>query len=181
MQISTPSRVKNLVKAGLVAAAVSGAFASVQAATDTTTFLVRIVITESCTISTTAPTNVDFASQARATAAVALAATGTLNVNCSAGTPYNIGLNGGTNTSGTIGAPVAGQRRMRLGATTNYVPYELYQNTGATTFWGNTIGTSTLAGTGTGSNQALSVYGRVTSVNFPAGTYEDTVTATVTY
>ncbi len=48
--------------------------------------------------------------------------------------------------------------------------------------WGNTIGTDTVAGTGTGSNQSLTVYGRVPVQSTPVGaTYTDTVIVTVTY
>lgn len=182
MRAQVKNRNTPLLRSGLVALAVLGAVGAAQAAgTDTTTFKVKLVITESCTISTTAPTDVDFGSQGRVTTAVAFDAAGALNVNCSAGTPYTIGLNGGVNSLGTANAPVAGNRRMKLGATTTYVPYELYQNAGRTTFWGNTIGTSTVAGTGTGSSVALPVFGRVISVNSAAGSYEDTITATVTY
>jgi spore coat protein U-like protein len=70
---------------------------------------------------------------------------------------------------------------MKLASGSALVPYELYQVAGGTTFWGNTPGTDTVAGTGTGSAVPLSVHGKLTSTNFPAGTYEDTVTATVTY
>lgn len=181
LQSVTFKNIKNLLKTGLVAGAVAGAFGAAHAATDTTTFKVKLVITESCTISTPAATDVDFGSQVRATTAVNLNVTGTLNVNCSAGTSYTIGLNGGINTTGTIGTPTAGQRRMKLSSGATLVPYELYQTSGGTTFWGNTTGTNTVAGTGTGASVALSVHGKLTSVNFPAGSYEDTVTATITY
>lgn len=151
-----------------------------QAATDSTTFKVKLTVTESCFISATAPTDVDFGTQARTASAVTLDAAGALNVNCTSGTPYTIGLNGGVNTTGTVAAPVAGDRRMRRGATTDYLAYELYQNTGRTTFWGNTTG-SWLAGTGTGASVSVPVYGRAVSTNNTAGAYEDTVTATITY
>ena len=166
-----------------VAAVAAMGAAQAQAATDTTTFKVKLTVTESCLIGATLPTDVSFANQARTAAALTLDAAGQLNVNCTVGTAYNIGLNGGLNATIPAGtaAPVLGNRRMRLGATTNYVPYELYSNAARTTFWGNTIGTSTLTGTGTGASVAVPVYGRVTSANVPAGAYEDTVTATVTY
>ena len=154
--------------------------AQAQAATDATTFNVKLTVTESCFISTTAPTDVNFGTQARTATAISLDAAGALNVNCTTGTAYNIGLNGGTNTSGAIAAPVAGNRRMRLGATTNYVGYELYQNTARTTFWGNATG-SWLGGTGTGASVAIPVYGRVVAANAPAGAYADVITATVNY
>lgn len=151
-----------------------------QAATDSTTFKVKLTVTESCVISATAPTDVDFGTQARTANALTLDAAGALNVNCTSGTAYTIGLNGGINTTGAIAAPVAGNRRMRFGSTASYVGYELYQNTGRTTFWGNTTG-SWLAGTGTGASVSVPVYGRVVSANTVAGAYEDTITATITY
>lgn len=164
--------------AGAVALAVASA---AYAATDTTAFKVQILITESCTISTVAATDVNFGTNPRQSGASNIIATGQLSVNCSEGTPYAIGLTGGLYSTGATPAPVAGDRRMKhsvLAAV--FVPYELYQDAGRSTFWGNTTG-SRLTGTGTGNNQAVPVYGSVTNVNFPAGVYEDTVTATVTY
>lgn len=146
------------------------------AATDTANFQVRLVITESCDIHTSAPTDVDFGTTPRVAAAVALTATGSLTVNCSPNTAYAIGLNGGNNASAT---PAAGERMMK-GALGGFVPYDLYQDGAANVFWGNTAG-SWLTGTGTGANQTHPVHGRLTNVNFVADTYVDTVTATVTY
>lgn len=101
-------------------------------------------------------------------------------MNCSQGPPYQIGLDGGSNSTGTIATPAAGDRRMASG-TGAFVPYDLYQDGARSQFWGNTLGTDMLAGTGTAANQAYPVYGRVPSTNFPAGTYTDTVTARVVY
>ncbi|MFC6283077.1 MULTISPECIES: Csu type fimbrial protein [Polaromonas] len=168
-----------VARAVLLSAVALGAMGAAQAATDVTTFKVKLTITESCLISATAPTDVDFGSQARTGAALTLDAAGALNVNCTSGTPYTIGLNGGANNTGTTATPTAGSRRM-LSGTANYVGYELYQNTGRTTFWGNATG-SWLGGTGTGASVSLPVYGRVVSANAPAGAYIDTVTATITY
>lgn len=165
----------SLAALALLAAAAGGA----QAAEDTATFQVRIVITESCTISTTAPTDVDFLTRVRATAAP-VDAQGTLTVNCSQGTPYQIGLSGGTNSTGTAATPAAGERRM-INATGAYVPYDLFSNAARSQFWGNTLGSNTVSATGTAANVAHAVYGRVPSTNFPAGTYTDTVTARVVY
>ena len=181
--VTSGSTKLGMARAALLSVAAVAAMGAAQAATDTTTFKVKLTVTESCLTGATLPTDVSFANQARTAAALTLDAAGQLNVNCTVGTAYNIGLNGGLNATIPAGtaAPVAGNRRMRLGATTNYVPYELYSNAARTTFWGNTIGTSTLTGTGTGASVAVPVYGRVTSANVPAGAYEDTVTATVTY
>jgi spore coat protein U-like protein len=65
------------------------------------------------------------------------------------------------------------------GATINY---SLYTDSGRTTVWGNTIGTNTVAGTGSGSSQGLTVFGRIPPQTTPApATYSDSIIATVTY
>jgi spore coat protein U-like protein len=62
------------------------------------------------------------------------------------------------------------------------VAYGLYQDTAHTANWGNTVGTDTVAGTGNGSAQPLSVYGRIAPQTTPAaGAYADTVNVTVTF
>ncbi|MDQ8038587.1 MAG: spore coat U domain-containing protein [Pedobacter sp.] len=146
-----------------------GLLGNAHAATDTTTFNVTITITESCDIHTVAATDVDFGSVVRSSAAVSESASGNLVVNCSDGTPYTIGLNNGGNYSGS--------RRMTDG--TNFVSYGLFRDNAHSNPWGNT--TDLLSGTGDGTDQNIPVYGLVTSVNVPAGTYNDIVTATVTY
>ena len=91
--------------------------------------------------------------------------------------PFNIGLNAGTYVGATVST-----RRMSNGA--NSIPYTLYRDSNRTLNWGNTISTDTQAGTGTGNNQSISVYGRVAggaAVNVPAGVYTDTIQATITY
>lgn len=170
----------NILKTALIAALFSAAAAPAAFAAETSnTFQVRIQILESCDITTTKPTDIDFGNVTRTNAAVNLSATGTITVNCSAGTPYQIGLNGGSNSTGAAATPAAGERRMRQGATTNYVAYDLFQGTGST-FWGNVSG-NRVAAVGNAAAQTHTVTARVTSVNVPAGAYVDTVTATVTY
>jgi spore coat protein U-like protein len=62
------------------------------------------------------------------------------------------------------------------------VNYSLFRNATRTQVWGQTIGTDTVTGTGTGANQALTIYGRVPAQAVPPpGTYTDTVTVTITY
>ena len=58
----------------------------------------------------------------------------------------------------------------------------MFSNSGRTTNWGNTVGTNTLAETGTGTVQSLTVYGQIPAGEYVApGAYTDTITATVTY
>jgi spore coat protein U-like protein len=102
-------------------------------------------------------------------------ATSTVTAQCTNTTPYNIGLDAGTGT----GATVAVRKMTSGGATINY---SLYTNVGRTTVWGNTVGTNTVGGTGSGVAQNVTAFGRVPSQTTPApATYSDTIVATVTY
>ncbi|WP_057971016.1 Csu type fimbrial protein [Lysobacter antibioticus] len=92
---------------------------------------------------------------------------------CSGRTAWQIGLNNGLYASGAT-------RRMRNGAG-QFVVYELYRNSPRTQRWGNTLGSDTLTGTGTGTSQSLPVYGRVGAQTPSIGSYSDTITVTVTY
>ncbi len=68
------------------------------------------------------------------------------------------------------------------GTDANGLAYSLLQDSARTVNWGNTVGMDTLAGTGNGAAQALTVYGRVPASQFVApGSYADTITATVTF
>jgi spore coat protein U-like protein len=98
-----------------------------------------------------------------------------IQVTCTKTTPYNIGLDAGTGSGATVAT-----RRMTGGAAT--VVYSLYSDSAHSTVWGGTVGTDTVAATGSGSRQNHTVYGRMLSQNAPAlGTYTDTITVTVTY
>ena len=132
-------------------------------------FNVNATVAKQCAVSATA---LDFGSVGLLTGTTL--GTSTIGVQCSSGSAYNVGLNQGIN-----GATIT-TRKMALGA--NLIGYQLYSNSGRTTVWGNTVGTNTVAGTGNGSVQNLSVYGSVPAQATPtAGTYNDTITVTVTY
>jgi len=141
------------------------------AATVTNTMPVKITIQNACNVSTTAPTTLDFGTQGPLVANVDQ--TATITVTCTTSAPYNVGLDGGG--AGNINA-----RRMINGAA--QVGYQLYRDSARTLVWGVTIGTDTLAGTGNGTAQTLTVYGRVPpQTTPPANVYNDTVNVTVTY
>lgn len=102
-------------------------------------------------------------------------ATSTLSLTCTGRTAWNVGLDNGLHASGST-------RRMRLPATGNHVVYELYREPSRSSRWGTTIGTDTVPGVGNGSEQYLTVYGRVPAGQaVPAGNYSDTITVTITY
>ncbi len=161
--------------ASLVLVAAAGAASTASADTVGSSFQVRITIQKACDVTTTAPTDVDFGSHSSLSTNVT--ATSTISVTCTPGSAYNIGLGAGLNasTAGNIAT-----RRMTDGAS-HYVGYQLYQDSARTLPWGDTIGTNTFAGTGTGSAQARTVYGLVASANANAGAYTDTIAVTVTY
>ena len=103
--------------------------------------------------------------------------TGTITANCTNTATYTIALDKGTSTSGSIA-----DRRMQA-AGGSQVHYELYTTSGYATIWGDgTGGSSTAGGTGAGSSQSYTVYGRIPAQTSPApGSYSDTITVTVTY
>ncbi|OZI18930.1 spore coat protein U [Bordetella genomosp. 9] len=141
--------------------------------TATANFAVTLTIAANCTI---AATPLNFGSTGVLAAAVNQ--TTTLSVTCTNTTPYNIGLDAGTVTGSSVAARLLAGTRTGNTATT--VGFQLYQNAGRTTVWGNTQSTDTVAGTGTGTAQTLTVYGQVPAQATPApDTYQTTVTATV--
>ena len=102
----------------------------------------------------------------------------TLAVSCTNTTPYNIGLNAGDVAGSTVDnrllSGTAG------GADQATVAYQLYQDAARATVWGDTQGTNTVSGVGSGAAQSVTVYGRVPVQDTPApDTYQSTVTATV--
>jgi spore coat protein U-like protein len=100
-------------------------------------------------------------------------ATTTVSVTCTSGGSYTVGLNDGANFS-------TPNRRM-LHGTVDYLNYELYKETGRTNRWGN-AGGELVSGTGSGSAQSLTVYGRLPAAQtLIAGAYTDLITVTVTY
>ena len=141
-------------------------------ATTTSTFQTRITIQATCRI--VSASTLDFGTQGVLSADVDQ--TSTINVQCTNTTPYNIGLDAGTGSGSTVTT-----RKMTSGAA-NTINYSLYSNAARTTNWGNTVGTDTVAATGTGASVGHTVYGRVPAQSTPApATYTDTVTVTVTY
>ena len=107
--------------------------------------------------------------------------TGIVTVTCTSGASSTVTLGQGSSpkTGSTNEVPL---RRMTDGAgTPDYLSYLLYQDAPHATVWGNTVSTGK-AHTGTGAAAPLTVYGVVTvGQNVPAGSYSDTVVATVTF
>ncbi|MDN7492907.1 spore coat protein U [Burkholderia sp. AU31652] len=102
----------------------------------------------------------------------------TLSVTCTNSTPYNVGLDAGAVTGSTVASRL--MAGTASGNTSTTVGYQIYQDSSHATVWGNTQGTDTVGGTGTGSAQTLNVYGQVPAQATPKpDTYQASVTATV--
>ncbi|AHM74289.2 spore coat U domain-containing protein [Yersinia hibernica] len=100
---------------------------------------------------------------------------GALNLYCSAGTAYNIGIDNGAHAS-------TNQRRLS-GGTSEFVNYNLFKDSGYSQAWGTT-GSDLLTGTATAIGTAipLTVYSEVPVQATPSvSTYTDTVNVTVNW
>ncbi|MBI1873416.1 MAG: spore coat protein U domain-containing protein [Acidobacteria bacterium] len=170
---------RNRIVRGVAAAlGVAGALVLSTGRTDagsaTANLSVSATVSVNCTISTAA---LAFGSYDPVVthAASPLDGTGTVTIACTKGSTETIGLGLGANATGS-------QRRLNDGGT-NYLNYELYQDSGHATVWGNS-GAGLLSPAAAPSKAArnFSVYGRVASnQDVPAGSYTDTVVATVNF
>jgi len=155
----------------LAAVAVLMSARTVDAATATGSLSITASVANSCAVSALALTF----GQYDAAGTSLLNGSTTITVLCTVGTAYNVGLNAGTGTGATV-------TTRKLTASANTLNYTLYQDTGRTTIWGNTIGTNTVAGVYAIGQQPHGVYGQIPAGQIvPAGTYNDTITVTITY
>lgn len=142
------------------------------ATTITTTFQAKIAIGASCVFSTGGTSDIDFGFQTALSAVINQ--TSTIQVQCTTGTPYTVGLNGGSVANNVA----ARQMKSPAGGLVNY---SLFQDTNHLVNWTNTGG-GLVSGTGTGSAITHTVFGQVPVQATPAvGAYADTITVSVTY
>lgn len=144
--------------------------AATYAATESDSIAVSATVTATCTLSTSSLAFGDYSATAD------LDGTTDLSLTCSNGTAYDIAVGPGTGGTATTTS------REMVDGSTNILNYALYQDSARGTTWGNSDGVDTVAGTGTGSAETITVYGRVPQGQYqPAATYNDTVSVTVTY
>jgi len=162
------SRLSSLA-GGIALAGLSLSYGPASATTATTSFSVSATVQATCLIS---GNNLGFGTYTGS----AIAVSANLSVTCTNGTTYNVGLNPGTATGATV------TTRAMTGPGGATLSYGLYQDSGHSTNWGQTVGTDTKAGTGNGSAQTLTVYGNLAAAQYVTpGSYSDTITATITY
>ena len=167
-----------VVRTVAAAAAITGIVAGIdvartQAATASANLAVSATVTNNCTISTT-PLAFGSYDPVTANATANLDGSGKVTVACTKNASATVGLSTGSNASGST-------RRMGDGGS-NYLTYELYQDSGRSTVWNTGAG---LLNTGAAPSKAardFTVYGRITgNQDVPAGSYSDTVVATVNF
>jgi len=146
----------------------------VMAGSATANLSVTAAVGANCTIST-APVAFGAYDPIVANASTNDDATGSVIVACTKGSTVTIGLGLGLNVSGS-------QMRMK-DATTDYLNYALYQDSGRATVWGNSgAGLLSPVAAPDKNPRTFTVYGRIPSAqDVPAGSYTDTVVATVNF
>lgn len=155
---------KKIILSAIFATSACSAIITHAAGTDSAQFQVSITVLESCEISK--EQDVVFAEVNRSTKAGSTAK-GQLNVTCTKNTPYDIALKG------------TGQMKNENGSSLSVVPYKLYQDPARQNEWNDT---NVMSNKGSGKAQAIPVYAKLAGdTNVEAGTYADTVTATITY
>jgi len=142
-----------------------------QSQTVSTTFRVSARVEAVCEVTATDLAFGNYTAQS----GTPLQATTLLRATCTPGTTYNVGLNAGTSSGATVN-----QRKMVSGA--NNLNSQLYSDSSRITIWGNTTGTDTVTGSGTGLAVDHTVYGAVPAAQIiPAGDYQDTITVSIYY
>ncbi len=163
----------SLASLALVLSVVAPAFA----ASATSSFTVTASVAANCSISTT---TIAFGAYdpVVAQAASPLDGTGSVTITCTKGAVTTIGLNAGGN-----GASALGTTRAMADGSGNFLSYEIYQNAARNVFWGNS-GADLFAPPVAPSKapRTFSTFGRIPAAqDVPAGSYTDTVTATVNF
>jgi spore coat protein U-like protein len=159
-----------------IAAAASCIGQMAYAATITATgpMTISATVASSCTIG--ASTLAFGSATSAAITAGNIDAIGTVTVNCTSGSAYSVALDAGAGTGATVAI-----RKMSAGP--QLLSYSIYTSAARTTVWGDgTAASVPVAGTGNGTSQTISAYGRVFAGQIvTATTYADTVNVTITY
>lgn len=164
------------IKTALAASAAAAFLTATPAMADTkqSNMAVSASVAANCTISAGALAfgSVDTLS------ATAVTGTATVAIACTNGTTWSTTADVGTGPGATFAS-----RRLRT-AGGDVLNYSLFTDAGRTIVWGDgTSSSSAIPGTGTGTNQNVTIYGRIPAgqTGAPAGNYTDTVSVTITY
>jgi spore coat protein U-like protein len=135
----------------------------------TTMFQVTANTLPTCSVSAS---NLNFGNYSR----LQVDGTTTLSATCTLDAGYNLGLDQGTSTGATV------TTRKMTGPASALLGYSLFRDSARTLNWGDSVGTDTVASTGTGLAQTFTVFGRIPASQSAApGMYTDTITVTLTF
>lgn len=164
---------RSILTAAIVVAMAALTAGQANAATSTnSSFQVTLNIQGSCSIQSAT----DMAFGAQTALGSNLDVSSSIGVQCTNSTPYTISLSAGGGTGATIAS------RILTNAGGGTIGYGIFRDSNRTQVWGSTAAVDTQGGTGNGSVQTYTAYGRVAPVVTPAiGSYSDTVAVTVTY
>lgn len=153
--------------------------AGAEAQTATSNFTVTATVSANCTISTVGITFGAY-DPVVANKTTPKDANGTVTVACTDGAVTTIGMNQGTNPSGTSTA-AAPDRRMSSG--TDYISFGLYQDAPRSVLWSDVGTPGVVSYTSTGvAPTTINIYGRIPAgQDVSVGSYTDTVTATISF
>jgi len=146
-----------------------------QAAAKTADLAVSASINSNCSISTNAVGFPAYDPIVTHSSAPDDSTSGSVVITCTKGAATTIGLGLGANASGT-------QMRMTDGSS-NYLQYALYSDNGRSTLWGDAAPSLVTPAVAPSKDaRTFTVYGRIPAAqDLPAGTYTDTVVATVNF
>lgn len=162
--------------------AITGVLASAPttaATTEPATVSLSLTLQNSCTLSAGATLSFGTATAGTAQSNIDSQSAG-LTIDCAdAVSSATINVSAGANVA------AGGQRRLRQGATANYVNYDLYADAGRTTKYDSTTFQTLGSGSLTAGVSDIIIYGRIPSgTALPIGNssaFTDTVSVTVTY
>jgi len=161
----------------MTGAAVIGSARVLSAASQTASLPVSVIVGNNCTITATAVAFPNYDPIVAHATTPDDSTAGAVTITCTKGTAATIGLGLGSNA-------LVNQRRMEdASASINYINYELYQTAARTTVWGNASPNLFTPPVAPDKNpHSFTVYGRIAAgQDVPAGTYNDTVVATVNF
>jgi spore coat protein U-like protein len=161
--------------------AVAGLCLHASANTATNTFTVTLAVQGACTVTTSAGSNINLGPVI--TGNTTTIQSGVFAVDCSNGTAFTLGL--APSNANTVGAGVL---KGAIAGNTATITYQLYQDVGGTTIWGNTavVGNAGNGKSGIGAGVAsplnFTVYANATgSTDVLPDMYSDTVTITANF
>lgn len=164
--------VKLALATAFAAAALTGAAAYAEGSA-TSNLGVSATVEDGCTISSL-PVAFGTYDTIGVNVATARTAEGSVTVLCTTGATTLVILGQGANAIGDV--PVTPVRQMMSGL--NLLGYSLFTDEAYTTVWGSTG----VVAEADGASHAMTVYGRIPAgQNVPAGSYVDTVLATITF